>query len=270
MFPRNTTRLSAVFYRFRFLTLIPLALLLSACAQDRYFFMERADLNPLQQQLAEQQVEITALKEQNQAQFDLLETRQQLRQNDLSAELRAQRTLLEKHQQAPLEHRSSITPQQPQSHGRYQGKLVVGELEKVYLPVPGLIYEARIDSGAQTSSLHATNIERFERDGERWVRFDIEDPKSKEPLTLERKLSRNVRIVQASAEDTERRPVIELPFMIGDHRQTAEFTLSDREHLNYPLLIGRNVLRDVMLVDVGRENATELPEGLDLAGDSDE
>lgn len=270
MFRRIATPLSDMLHRFRFLTLIPLTLLLSACAQDRYFFMERADLSPIQQQLAEQQVEITALREQNQAQFDLLETRQQLRQNDLSAELRSQRSLLEKHQQAAPEIRNAISPQQPPSRGRYQGKLVVGELENVYLPVPGVIFEARIDSGAQTSSLDATNIERFERDGERWVRFDIEDPKTKKPITLERKLSRNVRIIQASAEETERRPVIELPFMIGDHRQTAEFTLTDREQLTYSLLIGRNILRDVMLVDVGREHATELPDGLEFAGDSDE
>lgn len=270
MFLRTATPLSAMFRRFRFLTLIPMVLLLSACAQDRYMFLERADLDPLQQQLADQQLEIFALKEQNQAQFDLLETRQQLRQNDLSAELRAQRTLLEKHEQRQPEHRNAINPQQQPSRGRYQGKLVVGELENVYMPVPGVIYEARIDSGAQTSSLHATNIERFERDGERWVRFEIEDPASEQSITLERKLSRNVRIIQASADEAERRPVVELPFMIGDHRQTAEFTLNDREQLTYSLLIGRNVLRDVMLVDVGREHATELPEGLELVGEDDE
>ncbi|WP_104004820.1 ATP-dependent zinc protease family protein [Marinobacterium lutimaris] len=261
---------SAVSRYLRFLLLIPVTLVLSACAQDRYFFLERADLAPIQQQLAEQQVEISALKEQNQAQFDLLETRQQLRQNDLSAEFRAQRTLLEKQQQAAREPRNLVNPQQPPSHGRYQGKLVVGELENVYLAVPGIVYEARIDSGAQTSSLHATNIERFERDGERWVRFDIADPATQQEITLERKLSRNVRIIQASADEAERRPVVDLPFMIGDHRQTAEFTLNDREQLTYPLLIGRNILRDVMLVDVGREHATELPEGLELVGEDDE
>lgn len=256
--------------KLRLLILLPLTLLLTACAQDQYLFLERAELAPIKTQLAEQQLEITALREQTQAQFDLLETRQQLRQSDLNAQLQEQRALIKKHPApAPV---NPIRPNAPQvqSKGRYQGKLVVGELEPVYLAVPGVIYEARIDSGAETSSLHATNIERFERDGERWVRFDIDDPTSEQTITLERELARNVRIIQASAEEAERRAVVELPFLIGDHRQSAEFTLTDREHLNYSLLIGRNVLRDVMLVDVGRENVTKLPEDLEIAGDSAE
>ena len=42
----------------------------------------------------------------------------------------------------------------------------------------------------------------------------------------------------------------------------AEFTLADRTNLTYEVLIGRNILRDVMLVDVGKEYATELPESI--------
>ena len=45
-------------------------------------------------------------------------------------------------------------------------------------------------------------------------------------------------------------------------RQVAEFTLADRTNLTYEVLIGRNILRDVMLVDVGKEYATELPESI--------
>ncbi|HBF94298.1 MAG TPA: ATP-dependent zinc protease, partial [Marinobacter adhaerens] len=60
----------------------------------------------------------------------------------------------------------------------------------------------------------------------------------------------------------ERRVVVELQFFIGDHRQVAEFTLADRTNLTYEVLIGRNILRDVMLVDVGKEYATELPESI--------
>jgi hypothetical protein len=51
---------------------------------------------------------------------------------------------------------------------------------------------------------------------------------------------------------------MELPFVIGSHTQVAEFTLTDRSHLAHQVLVGRNVLRDVMLVDVGKEFATEL------------
>jgi len=48
----------------------------------------------------------------------------------------------------------------------------------------------------------------------------------------------------------------------------AEFTLSDRSNLTYQALIGRNVLRDVMLIDVGKEYATELPESIRTDNDN--
>lgn len=153
---------------------------------------------------------------------------------------------------------------------RLQGKVIVGELEKFYLAGPGLVYDARIDSGAETSSLDARNITRFERDGNNWVRFDVPVPGSADLVTMEREVSRRVRIIQSSTDETERRVVVELQFMIGNHRQQAEFTLTNREQMSHTVLIGRNILRDVMLVDVGKEFATELPDSLPLEDNGDE
>lgn len=134
-------------------------------------------------------------------------------------------------------------------------KQVVGQLEKVWMPNLNLALTGRIDTGAETSSLDARSIELFERDGKRWVRFEIENPKAgKPPIQLERKLSRIVSIVQSNSPEAERRPVIKLAVTIGDVNQTAEFTLSNRSHLDYQVLIGRNILQDVMIVDVSRKN----------------
>lgn len=134
-------------------------------------------------------------------------------------------------------------------------KQLVGQLEEIWMPNLNLALTARIDTGAETASLDARNIELFERDGKRWVRFEIEHPKQEEtPLKLERKLSRIASIVQSNSPESEKRPVIKLGITIGSVNQTAEFTLSNRSHLDYQVLIGRNILQDVMLVDVSQKN----------------
>lgn len=44
--------------------------------------------------------------------------------------------------------------------------------------------------------------------------------------------------------------VITLQITIGDRTEVSEFTLTDREHMKYPVLIGRSALQDMMVVDV--------------------
>src|SRR5690625_6451877 len=98
----------------------------------------------------------------------------------------------------------------------------VGSREKVLLTDLGIVHEARIDTGATTSSLDARDVEIFERDGEQWVRFKIINPESDEPIELERKRGRRVLITQANTEDPERRPVIEMRITIRSEEHTSE------------------------------------------------
>lgn len=144
------------------------------------------------------------------------------------------------------------------------GKQVIGAIEHVLLTPPGKLLEARIDTGAESSSLDARDIQEFERDGARWVRFSIYDREREEFLEIERRIARYVRILQSSSSAPERRPVVRMQLMLGESNQNAEFTLSDRSHLNFPILIGRNVLQDIMLVDVSRRDiappAVPMPE----------
>uniref|UniRef100_UPI003139A8DB ATP-dependent zinc protease family protein n=1 Tax=Marinimicrobium sp. C2-29 TaxID=3139825 RepID=UPI003139A8DB len=136
-------------------------------------------------------------------------------------------------------------------------KTVVGATENVMLTDLGITLESRVDTGANTSSLDARNIEIFERNGEDWVRFEIHDPDLDQLVELERPRSRKVLISQSNSEEPERRPVVEMRITMGSMTQVAEFTLTNRSHLDQPLLIGRNVLRDLMLVDVAQDNVTE-------------
>ena len=128
------------------------------------------------------------------------------------------------------------------------GKMRVGALETIWLPDLDLALIARIDTGAKTSSIDASNIELFERDGKRWVRFEILDPISDELVSLERRLKRTVGIVQSGTQE------VKMSVLIGDLEQIAEFSLNSGSHRSYQAVIGRSILKDVMIVDVSRKN----------------
>jgi hypothetical protein len=62
--------------------------------------------------------------------------------------------------------------------------------------------------------------------------------------------------------------VVELQFQIGRIKRLEEFTLEDRSHMDYQVLIGRNILRDLMVVDVAREFLAPLPKDTDSEKDN--
>jgi len=130
-------------------------------------------------------------------------------------------------------------------------KMLLGEVERVWVDPPGLSVEARIDTGASSSSLHGDNITRFERDGEDWVRFDINQ--DDEVTTLELPVVKFARVYQQADKSGSRRPVVELRLYLGNVKDTFEFTLADRSHLEQGMILGRNFLTDIALVDVSRK-----------------
>lgn len=236
------------------------ALLLAGC-QHANLLIDEADLSrfdeclALQQSLAErtdaQMLQLEVIREQSSHGPELL-----VRLDALKSELDDLRQDLAPQECPQPETVASVIAVAATDDMVFAGeKLVVGEIETVRFDNLGLALRARIDTGAETSSLDARRIRRFQRDGENWVRFTIPDPDSGEPLVLERPRSRRVRILQAGAEDPDTRHVVELRVTLGNSTQTAEFTLTDRSALEFPVLIGRNVLRDLMMVDVSRVDA---------------
>lgn len=128
---------------------------------------------------------------------------------------------------------------------------IIGWREIVHLPELGLReIPAKIDTGARTSSLHATILDEFERDGELFVRFAVE---------FERERARQVceavhidwRGITSSNGETQRRRIIKTPLKIGSLRFRAEFSLADRSDMRFPMLIGRSSLRRRFVVDSG-------------------
>jgi len=143
-------------------------------------------------------------------------------------------------------------------------KTAVGRSEWIGLPDVGTYLKARVDSGANTSSLSASEITRFERDGVNWVRFKLgvtDDDVVVEGVRdewIEAPVERRVRILQAAGEES--RPVVSLMMTLGPIREVVEFTLNDRTHLSYPVLLGRRFLMDIAVIDVAESFLHERPE----------
>ncbi|WP_236645369.1 ATP-dependent zinc protease family protein [Aidingimonas lacisalsi] len=146
----------------------------------------------------------------------------------------------------------------------YRDKQVLGRSEWVGFPDIGTYLKARIDSGANTSSISARDITPFERDGEDWVRFKLaldDDQAVVEDVRdawIEAPVERQVRIMQASG--TETRPVISLLMTLGPIREHVDFTLSDRRNMSFPILLGRRFMMDIAIVDVAENYRYERPE----------
>ena len=81
---------------------------------------------------------------------------------------------------------------------------IFGWAEPVILEEAGYRLEAKLDTGADTSSLDAIDIRRFRRKGKSYVRFTVEDHDEGETIRLERPLLRRVRIKRHDG-DSQRR-----------------------------------------------------------------
>ena len=144
-------------------------------------------------------------------------------------------------------------------------KTLLGRVEWVGFPAIGSYFKARIDTGANTSSLSARESTEFERDGDKWVKFKLalrDDAKyfvaDVRDKWVEAKVSRTVTIIQAAGR--EERPVVSMLMTLGDIKQRVEFTLNDRRDLTYPVLLGRRFMMDIAAVDISRTFINPRPE----------
>lgn len=146
----------------------------------------------------------------------------------------------------------SIVMGATQAREKTEHARIFGWVEKAEIEPWGVEIKAKLDSGALTSSMHARDIERFEKDDEDWVRFtvDVEDTNEDETVTrtYERPLFRNVKIRGAGG--TERRPVVLMKLCMGQRVYEEQFSLENRGDMNYPLLIGRRTIQHLGLLDV--------------------
>ncbi|MGK7928495.1 MAG: ATP-dependent zinc protease [Spirulina sp.] len=133
---------------------------------------------------------------------------------------------------------------------------IYGYLERAMLVEATLEMEAKLDTGADNSSLDATNLEFFERRGKQWVRFQVTGDDGRN-ATFEREVIRTATIKQRTGANAQR-PVVQLRICVGRQSETVEVNLADRRDLSYPLLLGRSFLERGFLVNSAAEFTTPL------------
>ncbi|MDF1822731.1 MAG: RimK/LysX family protein [Alcanivoracaceae bacterium] len=160
---------------------------------------------------------------------------------------------------------SGPAPGAEEAESRPVPKVIYGLSESVFVPELGIVLPAKVDSGAESASLSARNIQRFDRDGERWVRFRLAVP-GLDLGELELPLAHNVRIKRRASDvdeddkDYSRRPVVELVLCVGDRQALLDVNLTDRRRFSHPMLLGHEALRALRaLVDAEYDRAMGAP-----------
>jgi hypothetical protein len=129
--------------------------------------------------------------------------------------------------------------------GAEDKRITVGELEDVILLPWGVTLPARIDTGASMSSLDARDLEIVDD----VAHFKLAKKYGGLALSLPVKDWKYIR----SASGRQKRPVVEVEFCIGSKRVTTMVNLFDRGMVKYPVILGRNVLRDQFVVDCTKQ-----------------
>jgi len=128
---------------------------------------------------------------------------------------------------------------------------IIGSVERCALKELGISkIDARIDTGAKTSSLQATNIMVFKKKNKKWVRFEVNYILDDNPVSTKCEtpvLTR--RRVKTSNEISEKRIMIKTPMTIGDITYEIELNLANRESMEYQMLLGREALNGRFLIN---------------------
>ncbi len=136
-----------------------------------------------------------------------------------------------------------------------RAKATLGRLEYVAIREAGIVMAGKIDTGTQSSSLHATDIVLFRSGGQEMVRFTIADMDAR-PVTLERPLVRLAKF-KDNGRNSPQRPVVTLGLCVGKLYRVTQVNLTDRGRFAYPLLLGRRFLFGHAVVDTAKKYTAE-------------
>ena len=139
---------------------------------------------------------------------------------------------------------------------------LIGWREWVAFPDWGVdAMKAKIDTGARTSALHAYDVEEFEIDGRRWVRFAVhpwqrndDDAKVVEAVLVDQ------RHVTSSSGAKSLRPVVRAVIDLAGSPHEIDVTLTRRDEMGFRMLLGRKAMAGRYLIDPSLSYVTGRPD----------
>lgn len=133
----------------------------------------------------------------------------------------------------------------------------IGWIEHVGIHPHQMIMKAKIDTGADNSSVHAEDINVVEKNGAKMVSFTLRNKRG-EIVQMEKPLVRYTQIKSKLAGAAPiQRPVVELSLCVGNTARTVPVNLANRENFSYRMLIGRSYLKHGYVVDSNNKHLAE-------------
>ena len=118
------------------------------------------------------------------------------------------------------------------------------------LKIPAI--QARVDSGAKTSSIQATEIKLIKKNDEDWVRFVVYPLRKNSIIKVicNAKLI-DKRSIKGSFGISEERLIIKTPVTIGEDTFDIELSLANRNTMEFKMLLGREAIANRYLINSG-------------------
>lgn len=131
-------------------------------------------------------------------------------------------------------------------------KPIIGKDDIADLPAFNLEeVDVKIDSGAYTSTIHCSVVEESP-EGLHVIFLDEEDSSyTGESMYFKKFKQKKVR---SSSGEMQKRYVIEGDIILFGEKHVTEFTLSKRDLMRYPVLLGRKLLSHRFLIDTTLSN----------------
>ena len=123
----------------------------------------------------------------------------------------------------------------------------IGWVERVQIYPYNMQLDSKVDTGADTCSVHAEDIKIFKKKGQEYVSFLMVN-RYGQSRAVERKVLRMTKIKTKDG-GFQVRPVVNLGLCVDDYLEYVACNLVDRSNFDYPLLVGRNFLAGHFLVN---------------------